>query len=111
MRSQKRRQAKVSSGRPSKGDDEEKPNNATTKQGRKQSISTTLMKGGPSRQDSAISSNADLATEETPKVGQRVQVKFDGSKMYEGTITKVSQQVNSTQTLRYKVMIHYDDGT
>jgi len=110
MRSQKRRQAKISSGRPSKGDDEESPDNATTKQVRKRSKSTSLMKGGPSRQGSAISSNADLATEETPKVGQRVQVKCDGDKMYEGTITKVSQQVNSTQIVRYKVMIHYDDG-
>mmetsp|Transcript_18022 Transcript_18022/g.38941 ORF Transcript_18022/g.38941 Transcript_18022/m.38941 type:complete len:521 (-) Transcript_18022:661-2223(-) len=66
----------------------------------------TLMEDAPSHQHKK-SSNVNLAM--VPKVGQRVQVKFDEGQMYGGTISKVSQQPYSQRTA-YDITICYDDG-
>jgi len=112
MRSQKRRHAKISAAKLSKGDREEKPKNTATKQERKKRPKAINLKAdGPSHEESADNSTAALVREETPNVGQRVQVKFDGGKKWcEGTITKVSQGGKSTKEQCYTLLIHYENG-
>jgi len=96
MRSEKRNHVKVG--------------NDKTGKGKRRCKATYVQKHGPSWQDSAIGSKIDLIREETPKVGQRVQVEVAGGKMHEGTITNASLILNSTLKHRYNVMIHFDNG-
>jgi len=97
MRSEKRKHDKVGKNKLGKG--------------KRRCKVTDVQKDDPSRQDSVIDSKIDLIREETPKVGQRVQVEVDGGKMHEGTITNISLILNSTLKHRYNVMIHFDNGT
>lgn len=65
------------------------------------------VKDVPSHKQKKIS-HANL--EMKPKVGQRVQVKFDEGQMYGGTITSVSPQAKVAQHPAYDITICYDDG-
>jgi len=113
MRSQKRRHANISAVKLNKDDREEKPKNTVMKQERKKISKSTNLRGDSLSQEESAADNSTAAwvREETPKVGQRVQVKFDGGKkLCEGTITKVLQGAKSTKEQCYTLFIHYDNG-